>query len=129
VFISPFLFELLMKTLLIGASTKPERYAYKAAHSLVNHGHEVVLLGLQSGEVAQQPIHTERAAFDLIDTVTLYVGEAHQPEYYEYIESLKPRRVIFNPGAENPAFAQRLEKGGIEALEACTLVMLSIGTF
>jgi uncharacterized protein len=114
-----------MKTLVIGASENPDRYACKAARSLLQHGHVIELLGQKTGQIAGQPIQTGHPTLTDIDTVTLYVGPQHQPALYEYVEQLKPRRVIFNPGTENAAFAQRLHQTGIEPIEACTLVMLA----
>lgn len=118
-----------MKTLIIGASKNPERYAYKAAERLLAHKHEIELLGLRPDEIFGQTIDTEKKPYKDIDTVTLYVGPQRQPEYYEYIVSLKPRRVIFNPGTENEDFFDILEKNNIEFETACTLVMLGTGQY
>ncbi|MDO7873870.1 CoA-binding protein [Hymenobacter sp. ASUV-10] len=117
------------KTLVLGASDNPSRYAYRAVHSLKNHGHEVVPVGIRKGQVAGLDIHTDRPALDDIDTVTLYVGPQNQPTWYDYILSLKPRRIIFNPGTENPELERRAQQQGIRTEEACTLVMLSIGNY
>ena len=118
------------KTLVIGATTNPSRYAYVAINRLRSHGHEVVAVGTSDGLVADVPIIKEKMPFNNIDTVTLYIRPAVQRESYEdYIVSLKPKRVIFNPGTENPAFENRLIKEGIEPIEACTLVMLSVGNY
>jgi predicted CoA-binding protein len=117
------------KTLIIGASTNPERYAYLAANRLKEKGHEIVPLGVKKGEVAGVKIENEKKHFDGIDTVTLYVGPQHQNEYKDYIKSLKPKRVIFNPGTVNPPLMDELEKENIEVLDACTLVLLSNGLF
>ena len=117
------------KTLIIGATTNPARYAHSAAIRLRQHGHDIVQIGLRAGEVADEPINTRKEAFEGIDTVTLYVGPRHQPEYYSYVISLKPRRVIFNPGTENAEFEELLIESGIEPIEACTLVMLSTGQY
>lgn len=117
------------KTLVIGATDKPDRYANRAAHSLLRHGHEIELVGLRTGQVAGHPIRTGQPDLTDIDTVTVYVGPRNQPDLYEYIKGLKPKRVIFNPGAENPEFEQQLRNVGIEPVEACTLVMLSVGTY
>ena len=113
------------KTLVIGASTNPERYAYKAAQRLLENGHEIEMLGLRPGEIFGKSIDTEKKQYPDIDTVTLYVGPKNQPEYYDYILSLHPKRVVFNPGTENPEFEALLEANGIQAQEACTLVLLS----
>lgn len=118
-----------MKTLIIGASTEPSRYAFLAANKLLNHGHDIELLGRNSGEIKGHTIETEKKNFEDIDTVTLYVNPKVQPEYYDYVIGLKPRRVIFNPGTENDEFEALLEKNNIEPIEACTLVMLSTGQF
>ncbi len=117
------------KTLLIGASTKPERTSYAAAHRLKNAGHEVILLGVYDGEVAGIPIQTGYPELEDIDTVTLYVKAPRQQQYYDYILSLKPRRILFNPGAENPELMKLAREQGIEAEEACTLVLLSVGRY
>ena len=116
-------------TLIIGASTDPSRYAYLAANKLVSHNHKIALLGLKNGEVAGGKIITEKENFEHIDTVTLYVSPKHQKEYFDYVAGLKPRRVIFNPGTENPEFQDFLSNKGIEPIEACTLVMLSTGQY
>lgn len=113
-----------MKTLVIGASNNPERYSYKAAERLLHYGHEIELLGLRPDEIFGHKIDTERKQYTDIDTVTLYVGPQHQPDYYDYVMSLKPRRVIFNPGTENEEFITLLQKNGIETEVACTLVLL-----
>lgn len=118
-----------MKTLVIGASSNPERYAYKAAERLLNYGHEVELLGLRADTIFNRQIDTERKQYSGIDTVTLYVGPQHQPDYYDYVISLKPRRVIFNPGTENEEFISLLEKNGIETEIACTLVLLGTNQY
>lgn len=117
------------KTLIIGASTETSRYSFLAANRLLKHGHPIELLGRNEGEVAGHTIHTQKLDFEDIDTVTLYVNPKNQVEYYDYILKLNPRRVIFNPGTENPEFEKKLSEKGIEPIEACTLVMLSIGNY
>lgn len=121
--------ETTAKTLIIGASENPDRYAYRAALSLLRYGHTIELLGLREGAILDQPIQTGQPALTGIDTVTLYVGSRNQAQYLDYLKKLRPRRVIFNPGAENHALASELQAAGIEPIEACTLVMLSIGTY
>lgn len=117
------------KTLIIGASNNPERYAYKAAERLLAHGHEIELLGLRPDVIFGKTIDTDKKRYEALDTVTLYVGSQRQPEYYDYIISLKPKRVVFNPGTENAEFESLLQKNGIEAEEACTLVLLGTGQY
>ncbi len=118
------------KTLVIGATTNPSRYAYVAINRLRRYGHEVVAVGIDNGAVGDVPIVREKMPFNNVDTVTLYVRPAVQKESYEdYIVSLKPKRVIFNPGTENPAFEHRLRQEGIEPVEGCTLVMLAVGDY
>ncbi len=117
------------KTLIIGASNNPERYAFKAAERLLAHGHEIELLGLRPDTVFGKTIDTERKQYEGLDTVTLYVGPQRQSEYYDYILSLKPKRVVFNPGTENAEFESLLIQNGIEAEEACTLVLLGTGQY
>jgi predicted CoA-binding protein len=117
------------KTLIIGASSNSERYAYKAAERLLSHGHEIELIGKRQDVIFGKTIDTEQKAFTNIDTVTLYLSEKFQAEYYEYILSLKPKRVIFNPGTENVEFSNLLSENKIEAEEACTLVLLGTGQY
>jgi predicted CoA-binding protein len=114
------------KTVIIGATTNPGRYAYLAARMLTEYNHEIVPVGIKDGAVFGRQILNifKKPAIDDVDTVTLYIGPQRQPEHYDYILSLKPKRIIFNPGTENDEFIKRAEEKGIEALEACTLVML-----
>jgi predicted CoA-binding protein len=117
-------------TLVIGASENPDRYSYKAIHRLRQHGHSVAAIGVREGQVADVPIAKIMPDDSLaIDTVTLYIGPALQPKYRDMLLARKPRRVIFNPGTENPALAEELEAAGIEPVEACTLVMLSTSQY
>ncbi|MGB7843933.1 MAG: CoA-binding protein [Salinimicrobium sp.] len=112
------------KTLVLGASTKPARYSFIAINRLVQNKVPTVALGLKKGEVAGVQIETEKKDFENIDTVTLYLGPPRQVQYYDYILSLHPNRVIFNPGTENPEFYRLLQEKGIEVEVACTLVLL-----
>lgn len=117
------------KTLVIGASENAERYSNKAIRALLSHNHEVVAIGLRQGEVNGVSFTSEKKAFENIDTVTMYVGPQNQPEYYSYIIGLNPRRVIFNPGTENPEFITKLQSAGIYPEIACTLVLLATGQY
>ncbi|QCX38094.1 CoA-binding protein [Aureibaculum algae] len=117
------------KTLVLGASTKPSRYSYVAIKRFLEKDIEVRAIGLRSGSVGPVPIETDKPDFKDIDTVTLYLNPRRQTEYYNYIISLKPKRVIFNPGAENEEFVELLTKNNIKAEVACTLVMLSVDAY
>lgn len=116
-------------TVVIGASPNADRYSNKATLSLQKHGHTVFPVGIRSGNINGINIITDRPALENIDTVTLYVGLDNQPAWIDYIFSLKPKRIIFNPGTENPEFEAMAESKGIEAIEACTLVLLSINQY
>ncbi|UHG90413.1 CoA-binding protein [Spirosoma oryzicola] len=117
------------KTLIIGASENPDRYANRAARSLLRYGHSIELVGLRKGQIEGHPIQTGKPELEAIDTITLYVGSRNQSDLYDYVKSLKPKRVIFNPGTENPEFERQLKAEGIQPIEGCTLVMLSVGTY
>lgn len=116
-------------TVVIGASPNFERYSYKATVSLQHHGHKVYPVGLRSGKINNTDIITDKPMFDDVDTVTLYVGPQNQPAWKDYVLSLKPKRIIFNPGTENPDFEKAAKAKGIECVVACTLVMLSVGNY
>lgn len=119
------------KTVVLGASTNPARYAFMAAHQLKEKQIDFVPVGLKEGEVAGQKILDirQRPFVANVDTVTLYIGPQNQKEWYDYVLSLKPKRIIFNPGAENPELSQLADQQGIETTEACTLVLLRTGQY
>ncbi len=117
------------QTLVIGASLKAHRYSNIVIKRLVEKGHEVRALGLRTGEIEGVNIETGKPAYAAIDTVTLYLNPKRQQEYYDYIISLNPKRVIFNPGTENMEFVQLLKENNIEAEVACNLVLLTINQF
>lgn len=117
------------KTLVLGASPNPERYAWKAVVSLKKHGHEVVPVGNRAGEIEGQAIHLDRPDIVGLDTVSLYLNAERQPDFYQYIFDQNPRRIIFNPGTENSELGKLARGKGIETVEGCTLVMLSIGAY
>jgi predicted CoA-binding protein len=116
-------------TVVIGASPHPERYSYLAVTRLRAHGHPVLAIGQRDGSIGDTPITAEHPQAEGVDTVTLYLNPLRQQEYYDYILSLKPKRIIFNPGTENPELIQLAEANGIKAQPACTLVMLSTGQY
>lgn len=117
------------KTVVLGATPNPERYAYLATLRLTQHGHEAVPIGIRAGKIGDLNILEGSPPVEDVDTVTLYVGPDRQPPLYDYIFSLQPRRIIFNPGTENPELAALARQKGIETVEGCTLVMLSIGQY
>jgi predicted CoA-binding protein len=116
-------------TAVIGATPKSDRFAYRATVSLNRHGHKVYPIGIHEGEIDGLKILTNKPELNDVDTVTLYVGPRNQVHWIDYILSLKPKRIIFNPGTENQELIDRAEKQGIECIDACTLVMLSIGQY
>lgn len=117
------------KTLVMGASTDPGRYAYKAIKMLQRYGHPVVAIGRKEEDLDGLRIEKEHVSFGEIDTVTLYLNPMNQRQYYDYIVGLKPDRVIFNPGTENPELYSMLRQNGIAIEVGCTLVMLSVGSY
>lgn len=117
------------KTLVLGASSKPDKYSYKAISLLVEKGHSVLAIGQNSGEVAGIKIQTKAIPLKNIDTITLYLNPNRQRDYYNYIVEAKPKRVLFNPGTENPELYQLLELNAIKAEVACTLVLLTTNQY
>ncbi len=113
------------KTLVLGASLKTDRYSNIAINRLKQNNHEVVAFGLKQGEVNNVLVDTELLDYEDVDTVTLYLNPKHQETYYDYILDLKPKRVIFNPGTENPELYKILKDNNIDFEVACTLVLLA----
>jgi predicted CoA-binding protein len=116
------------KVLVVGASENPSRYSNKAIIKLNENSHEVFAFGNRPGKVMGIEISTEFPNIQ-IDTLTLYLSSKIQKQYYNNIINLNPKRIIFNPGAENEELSNIARKIGIQVLNACTLVMLSIGVF
>jgi predicted CoA-binding protein len=116
-------------TVVIGASANPQRYSYLAVSRLAAHGHPVVAIGLKDEKIGDTPVIKDHPTVGAVDTITLYLNPQRQAAYYDYILQLHPKRIIFNPGTENPELEQLAIKNGIEPLEACTLVMLSTGQY
>ena len=112
------------KTLVIGASPKPERYSYKATMLLHDFGHEVVPYGIRKGIIGDYTILNEWPVNEEFHTITLYINPRLQEEFLDEILTLKPKRIIFNPGTENPMLVKLAQEQNIEALDACTLVLL-----
>ena len=116
-------------TLVLGASDNPSRYSYLAVKRLRAKGYQVSAIGKRNTKVADVVIDTEKKDIKDVDTVSIYLNRENQKEYYNYIISLKPRRIIFNPGAENPELSSLAEENNIRPMEACTLVLLSTGQY
>ena len=117
------------KTLVLGASTNPERFSYQAVRKLKFNSIPVVAVGFREGDIFGVMVEKPFPKYEGIHTVTLYIGPRNLASFYDYILSLKPRRVIFNPGTENPEFAAMLKAADIEIVHACTLIMLTNGLY
>lgn len=116
-------------TLVLGASLNPNRYSHSAVQKLNACKHKVYAIGNRPGKIDDIEIFTERKTIENIHTVTLYINAENQKSYYDYILSLQPKRIIFNPGTENRELAELARKNGVNPMNACTLVMLSTGQF
>ncbi len=117
------------KTLVFGASMKPYRYSHRAVNILQINGYETVAIGRTRGEIGGIEILTGRPEISDVHTISMYINPDRQEEHIDYLLSLKPKRIIFNPGAENPAFTTIARAQGIICENACTLVLLSIGQY
>ncbi len=116
-------------TVVLGASENPQRYAHMAVRRLVEHGHDVLAVGRRAGRIGDVPIRTDLPDHVAVDTVTVYLSPSNQESWRSALIALRPRRVIFNPGAENPSLALELRSHGVRTEEACTLVLLSTGAY
>lgn len=117
------------KTLVIGGSVKRERYSNKAIRKLLDYGHRVESIGLRESKVESVDILTDKHDMKNIHTITMYIRPSKQEEYYQYILSLNPSRIIFNPGAENQELESIAKEKGIEVVRNCTLILLDYGLF
>ena len=117
------------KTLVVGATPNPARFAFQATHLLKEYKHEVVLFGIKRGKVADEDILNDWPKDVDIDTITLYISQKWQTPYYQNIIDTHPKRIIFNPGTENDELVGMAQMAGIECLEACTLVMLQTNQY
>jgi predicted CoA-binding protein len=116
-------------TVVLGASPNPERYSNMAVTRLTAKGHPVVAIGKRAATIGDTPVITAHPVLEQVDTVTIYMNPFLQKEYYDYILQLHPRRIIFNPGAENEELEEIARQHNIQPVEACTLVLLSTGQF
>jgi len=117
------------KTLVLGASTNSTRYSYRAVNRLVAHGHEVIALGIKKGKIGPVEIVHGFPQIKDLHTISLYINPSLQSQYYTYLLELQPKRIIFNPGTENNILMKMASERNIEVLAACTLVMLSVGSY
>lgn len=117
------------RTIVFGASPNPSRYAYKAVQALNENDIEVFPLGIREGEILGIPIITDRPKIAKVETISIYISAEHQPDEYDYILGLNPKRIIFNPGAENQELAALAHEKKILTENACTLVLLRTGQF
>lgn len=119
------------RTVIVGATPNTHRYAYLAAEMLDEFEHEIIPIGIKKGEVFGKPILNiyDKPIIADVDTITLYIGPVHQPQWYDYLLTLNPKRIIFNPGTENETFARLAQAQGVEVVEGCTLVMLRTGQY
>ena len=118
-----------MNVVVIGASLNPRRYAFHTVKLLNEKGHKVFAVGLQTGKIDDVEIATSLGEPKNVDTVTLYINPSIQPEYYQQIIEMKPKRVIFNPGSENTELVNLLKANRIDYTFSCTLIMLRTDTF
>ena len=121
--------DAMSKTVVIGASPRHTKYSYKCVKSLIRHGFEAVPVGPVEGQIEGIDILTGKPEIDDVHTVSIYLNAEKQEEYYDYILSLKPKRVIFNPGTHNQDFIERIRENGIEAISDCALLMLNAETY
>ncbi|HEU0111117.1 MAG TPA: CoA-binding protein [Flavisolibacter sp.] len=117
------------KTVVLGASINPARYSNLAIKKLRAYQHPVIAIGKRAGNVGDVVINKDHIAENGVDTITLYLNPANQVEYYDYILSLQPKRIIFNPGTENDELIKKARENHIEPFIGCTLVMLSTGQY
>ena len=117
------------KTVVLGASSNPSRYSYLAVNRLAAHDQPVIAIGRKPGKIREIDVITEHPEMNDVDTVTLYLNAQNQKQYYDYILSLQPKRIIFNPGAENDELKNLAKQNNIQTMEACTLVLLSTGQY
>jgi predicted CoA-binding protein len=116
-------------TIVLGASANPARYSFRAVERLTEYGYQVIAIGRREGSIGEIPIMTGMPEIENVHTISLYLSSDNQVQYYDFILRLCPRRIIFNPGTENRQLAEICREQGIEVVENCTLVMLSLHEF
>lgn len=118
-----------VRVVVLGASPNPSRVSYEVTRRLAQKGYDVIPVGVKAGEIDGLSIRTNQPHLDDVHTVTLYIGPQNQPPLYDYILTLKPQRLLFNPGTENPELKLLAEDAGIETEDACNLVLLATDQF
>jgi len=113
----------------LGASPNPDRFSYKAVKRLTSNHYQVVAIGKRKGMIGDVPIINGQPEIKDVHSVLMYLAPYHQGEIFEYVVSLRPKRVIFNPGTESPEFEEWLESYNIEIVRDCSLVMMATGRF
>jgi predicted CoA-binding protein len=113
----------------LGASPNPERYSNKAVRRLISNNYQVVAIGKRKGFIGDVPIITEQPELNDVHTVLIYLAPYHQGEIFDYVISLRPKRVIFNPGTESPEFEEWLNSYDIKTVRDCSLLMMAGGRF
>lgn len=122
--------DLKQNVAVLGASNNPERYSYQAVKLLAEKGHQVYPVHPRLTEIEGVKVYPSLGPIDAqLDTISIYVNPEISSQMIDEILAAKPRRVITNPGTENPLLKSKLEDAGVEVLEACTLVMLRTGQF
>src|SRR4030042_2580533 len=122
--------SLFKKTVVVlGASPNPDRYSHKAVKSLIKRNYHVIAVGKRQGEIQNISIVTGKPDIKNVYTILMYIGPKNQPQYYDYILRLNPKRIIFNPGTENYELGNLAAKNNIECIFECALVMLNDRTF
>lgn len=116
-------------TIVLGASQNEERYSNMAVKKLLANKHPVTAIGNKEGIINDIKIIKDNPVINDVDTVTLYLNPENQKPYYDYILSLNPKRIIFNPGTENKELEKLASEKGIATMDACTLVLLSTNQY
>lgn len=118
------------RTMILGASPKPSRFAYKAVRSLQRRNIPIIAIGRKDIDLDGIKIRTGKPLdTEPVHTIALYLNVDNQKEYYDYILDLNPKRIIFNPGTSNPELESLAREKNIEVINDCLLVMLNTGRY
>jgi hypothetical protein len=119
----------MIHVVVLGASPDPGRYSYRAVRQLVKRNYEVVAIGKKKGLIGDILIETGQPPIQDVHTILIYLSPHHQGEIFDYVLSLRPKRVIFNPGTESPEFEEILISHNVEVVHDCSLVMMAMDRF